>query len=79
MTEFRGLPEARNFGVQHTQYAYILFLDVLRGLKYIDRRIPKEGQAERLMLKYYNYLWEIRRFMRRNYNKSILENLENFL
>ena len=50
----------------------------LRGLKYIDRRIPKEGQAERLMLKYYNYLWEIRRFMRENYNKSILENLEKF-
>lgn len=37
----------------------------LRGLKYIDRRIPKEGQAERLMLKYYNYLWEIRRFMKK--------------
>ena len=50
----------------------------LRGLKYINRRIPKEGQAERLMLKYYNYLWEIRRFMRENYNKSILENLEKF-
>ena len=30
------------------------------------------------MLKYYNYLWEIRRFMRENYNKSILENLEKF-
>ena len=52
--------------------------DFLRGLKYIDRRIPKEGQAERLMLKYYNYLWEIRRFMKRNYNKKILENLEKF-
>lgn len=52
--------------------------DFLRGLKYIDRRIPKEGQAERLMLKYYNYLWEIRRFMRKNYYKSILENLEMF-
>ena len=50
----------------------------LRGLKYINRRIPKEGQAERLMLKYYNYLWEIRRFMRENYNKSILKNLEKF-
>ena len=50
----------------------------LRGLKYINRRIPKEGQAERLMLRYYNYLWEIRRFMRENYNKSILENLEKF-
>lgn len=50
----------------------------LRGLKYINRRIPKEGQAERLMLKYYNYFWEIRRFMRENYNKSILENLEKF-
>lgn len=50
----------------------------LRGLKYIDHRIPKEGQAERLMLKYYNYLWEIRRFMRKNYNKKILDNLEKF-
>lgn len=50
----------------------------LRGLKYIARRIPKEGQAERLMLKYYNYLWEIRRFMRRIYDKSVLENLEKF-
>lgn len=54
------------------------FCNFLRGLKYINRRIPKEGQAERLMLKYYNYLWEIRRFMRENYNKSILENLEKF-
>lgn len=50
----------------------------LRGLKYIDRRIPKEGQAERLMLKYYNYLWEIRRFMKRAFNKNILVNLEKF-
>ena len=30
------------------------------------------------MLKYYNYLWEIRRFMRKNYNKKILDNLEKF-
>lgn len=32
----------------------------LKGLKYIGSRIPEEGQSERLMLKYYNYLWEIR-------------------
>ena len=30
------------------------------------------------MLKYYNYLWEIRRCMRKNYNKKILDNLEKF-
>lgn len=27
VTQFRGLPEARNFGVQHALYDYILFLD----------------------------------------------------
>ena len=32
----------------------------LKGLKYIGSRIPDSGQSERLMLKYYNYLWEIR-------------------
>ena len=50
----------------------------LKGLKYIDHRIPKEGQAERLMLKYYNYLWEIRRFLKRDFGIKVLENLENF-
>ena len=27
ITNFKGLPEARNYGVQHTQYDFILFLD----------------------------------------------------
>lgn len=31
-----------------------------RGLQYIGRRIPEEGQAERLMLKYYSFMWQIR-------------------
>lgn len=50
----------------------------LKGLKYINRRVPGEGQAERLMLKYYNYLWEIRRTLRRDYNIEVLNNLEKF-
>ncbi len=37
-----------------TKYLY----NFLRGLKYIGIRIPEEGQSERLMLKYYNYLWK---------------------
>lgn len=49
-----------------------------KGLKYIDNRIPDEGQAERLMLKYYNFLWQIRKFMREHYGMSILNNLEKF-
>lgn len=52
--------------------------DFLKGLKYINHRIPKEGQAERLMLKYYNYLWEIRRFMKRSFRTEVLSNLELF-
>lgn len=50
----------------------------LKDLKYINHRIPKEGQAERLMLKYYNYLWEIRRTLRRDYGIDVLDNLEKF-
>lgn len=50
----------------------------LKGLKYIGSRIPEEGQSERLMLKYYNYLWEIRRFLKTNFNIAVLRNLEMF-
>lgn len=50
----------------------------LKGLKYIGSRIPDSGQSERLMLKYYNYLWEIRRFLRNKFNITVLENLEEF-
>ncbi|WP_341876557.1 ATP-dependent RecD-like DNA helicase [Defluviitalea saccharophila] len=50
----------------------------LKGLKYIGSRIPEEGQSERLMLKYYSYLWEIRRFLKKFFNIAVLENLEAF-
>lgn len=50
----------------------------LKGLKYIGSRIPDEGQAERLMLKYYNYLWEIREFLKNNFGILVLKNLESF-
>jgi hypothetical protein len=50
----------------------------LKGLKYIGSRIPEDGQSERLMLKYYSYLWEIRRFLKSNFNITVLRNLEMF-
>lgn len=50
-----------------------------RGLQYIGRRIPNEGQSERLMLKYYSFMWQIRQFLKECYGISILNNLENFL
>lgn len=52
--------------------------EFLEGLKYIGHKIPDEGQSERLMLKYYSYLWEIRRFLKECFNKKVLENLESF-
>jgi energy-coupling factor transporter ATP-binding protein EcfA2 len=58
----------------HTKYLGAFF----KGLKYIDNRIPDDGQSERLMLKYYNFLWQIRKFLRDNYNIFILNNLEKF-
>lgn len=50
----------------------------LRGLLYIGRRIPDDGQSERLMLKYYDFLWQIKRFLRSKYKIDILCNLEKF-
>lgn len=50
----------------------------LKGLKYIEDREPDEGQSERLMLKYYNFLWQIRDFLYKEYGMSVLNNLEKF-
>lgn len=50
----------------------------MRGLKYIDYRIPEEGQSERLMLKYYNFMWQIRKYFFEHNRISILQNLEKF-
>ena len=50
----------------------------LKGLKYIEDREPDKGQSERLMLKYYNFLWQIRDFLKKEYGISVLYNLEKF-
>ncbi len=50
----------------------------LKGLRYIDNRIPDDGQSERLMLKYYNFLWQIRAFLKKDFGIDILQNLEKF-
>ena len=50
-----------------------------RGLQYIGRRIPDDGQSERLMLKYYNFMWQIRKSLQESYGISVLKNLEQFL
>lgn len=49
-----------------------------RMLKYPGNRIPASGQAERLMLKYYNFMWQIRKDLKDNFGFSILKNLEKF-
>jgi len=50
----------------------------LKSLKYIGIRIPDDGQSERLMLKYYDFLWQIRKFLNDHYNIAVLHNLEKF-
>lgn len=50
----------------------------LQGLRYIAFRVPEDGQYERLMLKYYDFLWRIRKYLRDNHKIDVLENLEKF-
>ena len=47
-------------------------------LRYPGSRVPSSGQAERLMLKYYNFLWQIKRDLRQNFELDILSNLDKF-
>lgn len=50
----------------------------LFALKYIDRRIPDDGQSERLLLKYYEFLWQIRAWLKKVFHLDVLHNLEAF-
>lgn len=50
----------------------------LRGLQYIGNRVPDDGQSERLMLKYYNFLWQIRSYLQEKHGIFVLDNLEKF-
>ena len=49
-----------------------------KALKYVGYRIPMEGQSERLMLKYYDFLWQIRDSFWKNNELTVLHNLEKF-
>ncbi len=75
---FVSVSEKLAFEVSQLSAETKYLCNFVKGLKYINHRIPKEGQAERLMLKYYNYLWEIRRFLNKEYKIAVLENLEKF-
>lgn len=50
----------------------------LQGLKYIGLRVPEDGQNERLILKYYDFLWKIRKYLREYHGIDVLGNLEKF-
>lgn len=49
-----------------------------KALNYIGNRVPDDGQSERLMLRYYEFLWQIRKLLRKSYGISVLHNLEEF-
>lgn len=49
-----------------------------KGLDYIGYHIPEPGQSERLMLKYYDFMWKIREMAKKKFGIGILNNLEKF-
>lgn len=58
----------------HTKYLG----NFLKALKYVGHRTPEAGQSERLMLHYYDFLWQIRKDLQEQHNISVLHNLEKF-
>ena len=57
-----------------TKYLAIFY----KGIKYRGKRPLEEGQSERLMLKYYDFLWQIKESLKYDYNIEILSNLNKF-
>lgn len=58
----------------HTKYLG----NFLKALKYVGTRTPENGQSERLMLHYYDFLWQIRKDLQEYHHISVLNNLEKF-
>ena len=52
--------------------------DFYRGVKYKAKHPLEDGQSERLMLKYYDFLWAIKEFLKNEYNINVLHNLNKF-
>lgn len=44
----------------------------------VSHYLPNEENSERLMLKYYEYLLDIKSFLKNNYNFDVLKNIEKF-
>lgn len=93
-TELRSLSEAtlllnglRHYEPVNLRTAWELaLLDIetkflatfFQGLQYIGFRVPEKGQFERLMLKYYGFLWKIREYLKHAFELDVLSNLEDF-
>lgn len=56
----------------NTKYLSVFY----KGLKYIENRVPEAGQSGRLMQKYYNFLWQIRKDLKNSHGIDVLKNLE---
>lgn len=56
----------------NTKYLSVFY----KGLKYIENRVTDADQSGRLMLKYYNFLWQIRKDLKDNHSIDVLKNLE---
>ena len=74
---YENLCKGRNYVESRAQYKQLYrFHDFLQMV--VSHYKPDEESSERLMLKYYNYLYDLRKFMQDKYNFSILHNLEKF-
>ena len=74
---YENIQTALTFIRSQGKYHFIRrFHDLLQ--KTTSHYTPSEENAERLMLKYYEYLIRIKDFLLNNYNIQILENLDDF-
>lgn len=77
ITSYENICKARNYIAAEAKYKRIRrfysFLEMV-----VSHYKPDPENSERLMLKYYDYLFELRKIMKEKYDFEILQNLEKF-
>ena len=77
--EYSNLEKAIKYVSSKGSYKYKLLKDFHKMLQNsVSHYKPTKEDSERLMLKYYEYLFQIRKMMKEDYDLDLLHNLENF-
>lgn len=75
--DWNNIPEADTFVAKQGKYRFLTnFYNLIEESK--SHYTPNDGNAERLMLKYYEFLLKIKVYLKKEFDLEVLQNIEDF-